>query len=231
MPGVADRIGRRIAVAKERSGLRGVAGEALHLMRRAATLPVVLAAESVFDWRMGVRTRGLMFNEAALTPLSIGGDPVRYEPVDLLPWRRLHSTIPIERGSATFVDLGSGRGRAVILAAEMGFRRVVGVELDAHLVQEAQENLRRWQLRRPPSHPGQEVVLVQGDAALYRPPGGPLVIWMFNPFGATTLRHVLNELSDGRRIDGRPRLPRVLQSRPRVGAARVPCGDSPLQGP
>ena len=117
---------------------------------------------------------------------------------------RLHSTIPIERGSATFVDLGSGRGRAVILAAEMGFRRVVGVELDAHLVQEAQENLRRWQLRRPPCHPGQEVVLVQGDAALYRPPGGPLVIWMFNPFGATTLRHVLNDLCDGRRSTDGP---------------------------
>jgi SAM-dependent methyltransferase len=204
VPGVAARIGRRITAAKERSGLGGIAREAAHLLRRAAVLPLVLAVERVFDWRMGVRTRGLLLHEAALAPLSIGGDPVRYEPVDLLPWRRLHATMPIARSSATFVDLGAGRGRAVVLAAEMGFRRVVGVELDAQLVQEARENIRRWRSRRTPRRPGQEVVIVQGDAARYRPPGGPLVIWLFNPFGPTTLRLVLRRLCDARRTTADP---------------------------
>jgi SAM-dependent methyltransferase len=154
-----------------------------------------MAAELIFDLRMGVRTRGLLSNEADLVPLAIGRDPVHYDPAELMPWRKLQSAIPVDRSSTTFVDLGAGRGRALILAAEDGFRRVVGVELDERLVEEAEENVRRWRSRRRRrQRPGQEVVVVHGDAAAYPLPDGPILIWLYNPFGAATLRFVLNRV-------------------------------------
>jgi SAM-dependent methyltransferase len=109
----------------------------------------------------------------------------------------VHSAIPIDPGTATFVDLGTGRGRPLILAAEMGFRRVVGVELDGTLVREAEANVRGWRARRGHRQkPGQVVDVVLGDAATYTPPDGPVVMWLFNPFGPVTLRYVLRNVCD-----------------------------------
>ena len=42
------------------------------------------------------------------------------------------------------IDIGAGMGRAVLLAAEMPFRLVVGVELNPTLAQIARRNLAIW---------------------------------------------------------------------------------------
>lgn len=200
------RVARRLARARAESGLRWLVSETAYLARTAAALPAVTLAEAAFDRRRGIRTRGRLRHEAALAPLALGGDPVHYEPADRRSWKKVTSTIPIERGAATFVDLGCGLGRAVILAAEAGFGRVIGVQLDERLAEEAGENVRRWQSRRrtTTAHGGQDVVIVQGDAATYRLPDGPLVIWLYNPFGATTLRQVLRRLRDADRSPEAP---------------------------
>lgn len=180
-----------------RFDLKDSAAKKVRLARRAVARSLSVAAEIAFDRRMGVRTRGILHNEAGLAPSSIGGDPVHYEGTHLLLWWRLHAAIPTEPGSTTFVDLGAGLGRAVILAAEKGYRRVIGVELDEQLVQEAGENIHRWQFhRRGARRPGQEVVIVHGDAATYEVPAGPLVICVYNSFGPSTLRHVLRRASE-----------------------------------
>lgn len=195
MTGRAGRAAQRLARARESAGLAGVGAEALRLVRRAAVLPFLMAGELAFDRRMGVHTRGLLSNEADLLPLAKGGDPVHHEPTELLPWRRLQAAVPVDRGATTFVDLGAGRGRAVILAAEAGFRRVVGVELDERLARQAEENVRSWRSRRRHREPaGQEVVIVHGDAATFPLPNGPVLIWLYNPFGAATLRYVLGQV-------------------------------------
>jgi hypothetical protein len=172
--------------------LRRVGGTTLRLARRAVIVPLNDTAERLFDRRMGVQTRGALHNDASLSSLSVGGDSKHYEPAHLLLWRRLHAAIPVDRGASSFVDLGAGRGRAVILAAEMGFCRVVGVELDEHLARSADSNVRLWRARRGGRAPAeQSVSIVHGDAATYRLPDGPVVLWLYNPFGPVTLRHVL----------------------------------------
>jgi SAM-dependent methyltransferase len=196
-------VRRRFGVTKARFEFRGASTGALRLLRRSLAVPVVKASDVLFDLRRGIRTRGTRQNDSAVVARSWGGDPYDYQGTHLLFWRRLHSAIPITPAAATFVDLGAGRGRAVILAAETGFGRVTGVELDPELAKEAEDNVRRWRLRRratPPPH--QEVVIVQGDAAAYRLPDGPLVVWLYNPFGATTMRQVLRRLCEtARRAD------------------------------
>src|SRR3954453_11926131 len=103
------------------------------------------------------------------------------------------SSVPLNPGDSTFVDLCCGSGRRLILAARAGFRRVVGVELDADLTQEAEVNIRRWEKsRRGPRRPGQEVLAVQGDAAAFTLPGGPVLIFLFNSFGTETMRRVIS---------------------------------------
>ena len=56
-------------------------------------------------------------------------------------WRAL-AQHPVER--TAFVDIGAGKGRAMLLAAEMPFRRIVGVELHPQLAAVARRNLETW---------------------------------------------------------------------------------------
>ncbi|SNR76903.1 class I SAM-dependent methyltransferase [Blastococcus mobilis] len=200
-----SRAGQRLTASLRRDGLRGLGAEAVRLAGELSRAPLALAAEYLFDLRRGIRTRGFVRNERDLAGISVGGDPNYYQPIGLPLLRRLVSTVPVERGATTFLDLGAGRGRAVILAAELGFGRVVGVELDGELAAEGAENVRRWRSgRRGRTSGSQEVDVIQGDAAACPLPEGPLLIALFNSFGPTTLRLLLGHLCDSRKEAGDP---------------------------
>jgi SAM-dependent methyltransferase len=194
-----SRAGQRLRAAQQREGLRGLGAEAGRILSELSRVPLALAAEYLFDRRRGIRTRGFVRNDRVLARVSVGGDPCFYQPIGLSPLRHLVSTVPLEPAETTFVDLGAGRGRAVILAAELGFGHVFGVELDADLAAEGAENVRRWRAgRHGRSVAGQTVEIVQGDAADCPLPTGPLLIALFNSFGPTTLRLFLEHLCDQR---------------------------------
>ena len=65
---------------------------------------------------------------------------------------------PIEK--TAFLDIGAGKGRAMLLAAEYPFRRVIGVELHPALAAATRENVELWQK----THTGPPIRLEEGDA-------------------------------------------------------------------
>ena len=91
----------------------------------------------------------------------------------------------------TFVDLGCGKGRAVLLASQLGFRESIGVELNPTLAATARSNAERWiaaNLARSP------IRIEQQDAAEFAWPSGPTLIFLFNPFSAPVLERVATSL-------------------------------------
>jgi SAM-dependent methyltransferase len=64
-------------------------------------------------------------------------------------------------GEYTFIDFGCGKGRAALLASELGFREVVGVELNTKLADIAQTNVTKWNSRGKAKSP---IRIVCGDA-------------------------------------------------------------------
>jgi SAM-dependent methyltransferase len=92
----------------------------------------------------------------------------------------------------TFVDVGAGMGRAVLLAAELRFKAVVGVELHPALAGIARRNLAVW--RRAGRAPV-PVRIICGDAVEFRWPKGPCVAFLFNPFGAAVMRRLLGAMA------------------------------------
>ena len=79
----------------------------------------------------------------------------------------------------TFVDIGCGKGRVVMLASEYDFREVIGVELNPRLATVAQRNLMTW-MRTP--RKCRNVRIEYGDALSIPIPDGPLVLYFFNSF-------------------------------------------------
>ncbi|TCP34155.1 class I SAM-dependent methyltransferase [Sphingomonas sp. BK235] len=86
-----------------------------------------------------------------------------------------------------FLDLGSGKGRALLLACDYPFRAVTGVEFAAELHATATRNLAR---RGDP-----RATALLGDATAVALPDGDLLVYLFNPFEAAIVRAVARRLA------------------------------------
>jgi SAM-dependent methyltransferase len=93
----------------------------------------------------------------------------------------------------TFVDLGSGKGRTLLMASHYPFRRIVGVELLPALSDIANENIARY---RSDSQQCFALESVCADATVYPMPDAPLVLFLFNPFPESPLRQALRNIAD-----------------------------------
>ncbi len=91
----------------------------------------------------------------------------------------------------TFVDIGAGKGRAMLIASQAPFREVIGVELNPNLTAVAQQNIHHWIRSEPHLAP---IRLRQGDATTFTFPPGPCLIFMFHPFEAPALRRFLRTI-------------------------------------
>lgn len=115
-------------------------------------------------------------------------DNVWYESPDYWCIRKVAGIIKPRRGGReVFYDLGSGKGRILCVMARQPFAKVVGVELFEDLCAAARQNALRLRGHKAP------IEIVCADAARADLSQGT-VFFMFNPFGADTLREVLANL-------------------------------------
>ncbi len=145
-----------------------------------------------FDRSRGVRTAGNASFRQAGDAVGTGvGDGEIYVPARAANGRAALAEAPVaDRSAYTFVDLGSGKGRMLFVAAEMGFGRCVGVEFSRSLQAQAVENISRFRQGR-----GTQIESVLADAAEFAFPAGNLVMYLFNPFGAETMGRVMGNLA------------------------------------
>jgi len=108
-----------------------------------------------------------------------------------------------------FVDLGSGKGRTLLMSSDYPFRRIIGVELMPALHQIAQENLAKY---KSESQKCFALEAICGDATDFPLPDDPTVLYMFNPFPEAGLRRVIANLE--RSLQAHPRAVYVLFHNP-----------------
>lgn len=150
-----------------------------------------------FDAEFGVRTSGLVAGRHLKSghrherhaTAYYGVAPSVFQAL-MKRWRRNAPAALMEE--TTFVDLGAGMGRAVLLASQLSFKAVVGVELHPALAGIARKNLNLWRAAGRERAP---MLLVQGDAVDFALPDGPTLVFMFNPFGAPVMRRLLKSWS------------------------------------
>lgn len=111
--------------------------------------------------------------------------------------QRTSPLAPIER--TVFLDVGAGKGRAMLVASQLPFLRVEGVELNADLARIAQTNIDRW-AEDPNAEALAPLTLHHADATKHPLPPEPLLAFLFHPFELPILRrflrHVERSLAD-----------------------------------
>jgi SAM-dependent methyltransferase len=105
--------------------------------------------------------------------------------------QQLHPAAPIER--TIFLDVGAGKGRAMLLASQYPFLRVEGVELNPALASITRENISRWQ-QDASANPLAPLVLHHADATTLPLPHSPVLAHLFHPFELPMLRRFLRHV-------------------------------------
>lgn len=105
---------------------------------------------------------------------------------------RALDALKLDPSRFVFVDFGCGKGRVLLRAATRSFRRVEGIELSRPMYEIALENIDHAKTAGLVRSP---VVVHHSDVAAYALPEEPLVLYMFNSFGAVVLRQLLENVN------------------------------------
>jgi len=108
--------------------------------------------------------------------------------------------LPIDHSRFTFIDLGAGKGRVMLLASQLPFKRVLGVEFVPELAAIANRNASLYQ---SPARQCADVSCLLGDVRDFVFPPVPLVIFLWHPFVGPVFAKVMESLADSLQRDPR----------------------------
>jgi SAM-dependent methyltransferase len=169
-----------------------------------------LYGDADYDWDYGVNTTSAAVGWRARL-LGILHSP--YQPTDPAVFHEmiddLRKRTNLALGEFTFIDLGSGKGRTLLMASDYPFQKILGVELLPSLHQIAEENLRHY---KSESQKCFALESLCADAASFPLPPNPLVIYLFNPFPASGLREFVSNFKQS--LHEHPRRAYVLYHNP-----------------
>ncbi|MGB6175113.1 MAG: class I SAM-dependent methyltransferase [Methylocella sp.] len=132
-------------------------------------------AGEILLWRLDVKSKNVRYGR-------------RYQPVAAEVFRSCIRRIEVDHSSCAFVDLGCGKGRPLIIAGELGFAQVIGVEFARKLADVARHNLQKLNIGN--------ATIIHGDAAEYQFPDSNLILYMYNPFSADVMSQVTDRLGE-----------------------------------
>jgi hypothetical protein len=120
----------------------------------------------------------------------------KYQPSEPQLFQAILDRLGIDYKRFTFIDLGSGKGRTLLMASDFPFHKVIGAEIIPELHAVAVENIARYKSDQQKCF---ALSTWLGDARQFSFPSEPMVLYLFNPFPADILREVLSRLQDSLR--------------------------------
>jgi SAM-dependent methyltransferase len=155
-----------------------------------------------FDQMHGVDTSGLVPAKHLVTGHANDEHVTAYYGVApsilrslIAQWRETIPPHPIS--SYTFIDIGAGKGRGLLVASEYRFRKVIGIELNPELAAVARTNVAHWtqshaaDITAPRLAP---IEVLEQDALDFTFPTTPTLLFLFHPFEAPVLKQLLRRI-------------------------------------
>ena len=182
---------RQVGILRTAIGLPGYVLQMSERRRTRTEIREALAREG-FDAAHGTDTAEVLFGLELGAFFNRSREAVfPYIPTYAETVRRPISLLPIDHSRFTFVDLGCGKGKPLLVASRFPFKKLVGVDLSRVVLDVAENNLavcRDW------CGPRSRFDLRCEDVESFVFPDGPLVIYLFNPFPQSVLSVVVKRL-------------------------------------
>lgn len=198
MPRVIKTVIPRIRKSLRERGFAASLGRSfllpIHLLReyRAARRLRPVEYQSEFDRTHGVDTEGKHGEWTYLSDLDISSpnwiDGNDYMAIEPQRFCRVLASLNIAFEEYTFIDFGSGKGRALLLASEFPFKRVLGLEFSPELHRLAEQNIRQY---RSETQKCRDIQSRNADFVGFSLPPEPLVLFFFDPCRIRVLAEVM----------------------------------------
>ena len=161
--------------------------------------------QRLFDLYLGTSTGGGVRGD--LAAMDLRRDSLPYEGSQ---WPAVSRALAELRpnDSEVFVDLGAGKGKALVMAGRLPYRRVVGVEIDSELANVARRNMGRVQRKLRAGVVECEIASVLD----WKFPDNASTVFMYNPFFGQTFRATLSRVFDS--YDRNPRKLHIVYQYP-----------------
>jgi SAM-dependent methyltransferase len=168
--------------------------------KRSLSIVFYKIEDYFFDFFHGIdTTRSISLKNLKITSKNIKRG-VQYEPTYKSALKRLLNQISLPK-DFTFVDVGSGKGRVLLLAADYGFKKNIGIEFSEKLCDIAKENINKWQKH---TNNKVKIEIVQSDVLDYLMSGKENIFYFFNPFDSYVLSSFINKINDSIKNYDRP---------------------------
>jgi hypothetical protein len=152
-----------------------------------------------YDWEHSVDTT--RSNVGVGTQLLAGLTARPYFATEPWLFEQIMEAIPADFSKFTFTDLGSGKGRVLLMASNYPFQRIVGVEFMPDLHCAAIKNVASYSNDRQRCR---RIETLCVDARDFEFPPDPLVVYLFNPFSEATFAHIFENLRRSIELARRP---------------------------
>ena len=149
-----------------------------------------------WDYRVDTTSATVSFRDRLL-----GVFHSAYQPTEPAAFHEMVGGLGIDFSQFVFVDLGSGKGRTLLMASDYPFHRIVGVELLPSLHRIAQENIRKYSSEKQRCF---QIKSILGPGEAFAFPPNPTVLFLFNPFPESVLEKVMQNLERSLRESPRP---------------------------
>lgn len=189
---------RRIRHSLASGGLRRTLSDLAVVTLAMPSLAYNAEDDASFDREFGTDTSGsVQPAQLGIADAAVREKAIRYLPSPPRVTRWMLANAGVNPGDCSFVDIGCGKGRVLLLASQLPFRQVIGVEISAELCAVARANAAAFQ----PRHCAIEVR--NADATLLDLPATDLLIHMYHPFDPELTVRVFERL--GQSLAARPR--------------------------
>jgi SAM-dependent methyltransferase len=159
------------------------------------------ADDHSFDRKYGTETSGSREpSELGIADPALREKAILYLPSPASVTRWMLQNVGIEHARCSFVDLGCGKGRVLLVASEFPFARIVGVDISTDLCAVARRNAETFQ---PPTRRCRDIQVENVDATTFEFPEGDLLIHLYHPFSPELTYRILERL--GASLRERPR--------------------------
>lgn len=106
----------------------------------------------------------------------------------------------IDYNKYSFIDIGSGLGRNLLIASEYPFQKITGIEISSYLTEIAQGNLDKY---NSPTQKCKDIRLECTDVLAYSFPKEDMILYFWEPFTADVSGPFIEKLSQFIRETGR----------------------------
>lgn len=155
---------------------------ALIKLRTNAVIKMYGYERRIFDWYSGTSTAGLAYTQVD----AYNADTENWPHLGC-QWPALSFVLKDMPQEGTFVDLGSGKGKALLIAGMLAYQRVVGVEIDCGLAAEARRNVENFRHRKRAGM----IESVTASVVEWKVPDDSSIIFMHNPFFGETFKQAM----------------------------------------